>query len=79
MEHPPPCTPTFTTPGDTLTSDVKVTLLNEHHVPEVQVVPKGEDQIAAGPWMLLHLHLPAQGGGKRCKLLETSACLPGGH
>ena len=49
--HSSPWEPRFT-------GDVKVILLNDHHVPEVGVVPKGKDQLAAGRWMSLHLHLP---------------------
>ena len=68
MEHPHPCIPTLTTLGAMFTRDVKVILLNDHHVLEVVVVPKRKDQLAEGLSMVLHLHVPAQGEVKRHKL-----------
>ena len=62
-DHPPPYAPTLTTLEPRFTSDVKVILLNDHRVPQVGVVPKGKDQLAAGPCMVLHLPLPGEGQG----------------
>ena len=52
---------TYTSMKPCLTSGVKVILLNDHHVPEVGVVSKGKDHLAAGPWMAPRLHLLGQG------------------
>ena len=60
-------------------SDVKVVFLNDHCLPQVGVVPKGKYQLAARPGMAQLLHISGQGRGKRCKLLGSSACLPGRH
>ena len=52
VDHPPPHTPTLTSPEPCFTSDVKAILINDHCVLEVGVVPKGKDQLEVGPWML---------------------------
>ena len=54
---------TYTSMKPCLTSDVKVILLNDHHVPEVGVVPKGKDHLAVGPWIAPHLRLLGQEWG----------------
>ena len=43
VDHPPPYTPTPTIQEPRFTSDVKVILLNDHHVQEVGIVSKGKD------------------------------------